>query len=354
MFKLQIYEALRFKKTARYLRRFNFSLIAIILVLLFGVIGLMIIERYSVSEALYMVIITISTVGYGEVNELSNTGRVFVIILILLNMGVLAYSVSTVTSFILEGELRKHLKDYRVYQKVQNLSDHVIVCGFGRHGQEIVQELMKNKLKFVVIENNEQKVSEMRVQDDFLFIDGDATHDQILLEAGIIRAQSIIVTTGQDAENVFITLSARQLNPKLNIVSRAVDKITERKLIRAGASHVVVPERLGGFYMATLVHKPEVVEFFTLISNMGSANIQFEEIECDTIGTDFLGKSIKDVNIRGKTGVNIIGLREIDGSYIVNPSPDSILKSGMRLVILGNSEQVETFKNVMVKWREPK
>jgi voltage-gated potassium channel len=354
MFRLQIYEALRFEKTARYLHRFNFSLIAIILVLLFGVIGLMIIENYSVSEALYMVIITISTVGYGEVNILSEAGRVFIIILIVLNMGVLAYSVSTVTSFILEGELRKHLKDYRVYQKVQSLSNHTIICGFGRHGQEIVQELMKNKLKFVVIEKNEQKISELRVQNDFLFIDGDATHDQILLEAGIKKAKSIIVATGLDAENVFITLSARQLNPQLNIVSRAVDKITEPKLIRAGASHVVLPERLGGFYMATLVHKPEVVEFFTLISNMGSANIQFEEIECDAIGIEFSGKSIKEADIRGKTGVNIIGLREVDGSYIVNPSPDSILKSGMRLVILGNDEQVKKFKNIMIKWREPK
>lgn len=349
MFRLQIYEALRFEKTARYLRRFNFSLIAIILVILFGVIGLMVIENYSVSEAIYMVIITISTVGYGEVNVLSETGRVFIIVLIVLNMGVLAYSVSTVTSFVLEGELRKHLKDYRVYQKVQNLSNHIIVCGFGRHGQEIAQELIKNKLKFVVIENNEQKISEMRVQNDFLFIDGDATHDQILLEAGIMRAKSIIVTTGLDAENVFITLSARQLNPKLNIVSRAVDKITERKLLRAGASHVVLPERLGGFYMATLVHKPEVVEFFTLISNMGNANIQFEEIECDSLGLYFLEKSIKETNIRGKTGVNIIGLREVDGSYIVNPSPDIILKSGMRLVILGNDEQVQKFKRILVK-----
>jgi voltage-gated potassium channel len=349
MFRLQIYEALRFEKTAQYLRRFNFSLIAIILVIFFGVIGLIVIENYSVSEAIYMVIITISTVGYGEVNVLSEAGRVFIIVLIVLNMGVLAYSVSTVTSFVLEGELRKHLKDYRVYQKVQDLSNHIIVCGFGRHGQEIAQELIKNKLKFVVIENNAQKISEMRVQNDFLFIDGDATHDQILLEAGIKKAKSIIVTTGLDAENVFITLSARQLNPKLNIVSRAVDKITEQKLLRVGASHVVLPERLGGFYMATLVHKPEVVEFFTLISNMGNANIQFEEIECDSLGIDFLEKSIKETNIRGKTGVNIIGLREVDGSYIVNPSPDITLKSGMRLVILGNDEQIEKFKRILVK-----
>lgn len=354
MFNLQIYEALRFEKTAQYLRRFNLSLLSIIGVLFFGVTGFIILEDYTLSEAFYMTIITISTVGFGIGKELSEIGYWFISILIIVNMSVVAYAVTTVTSFVAEGELTKYLKDYRVYQKVQNLSNHVIVCGFGRHGQEIVQELMKNKLQFVVIENDEQKISELRVQGDFLFMDGDATHDQILLEAGIKKAQSIIITTGHDAENVFITLSARQLNPKLNIVSRSVDKITERKLMRAGATHVVVPERLGGFYMATLVHKPEIVEFFTLISNMGDANIQFEEIECDSIGLEHLGKSIKDVDIRGRTGVNIIGLRQIDGSYSVNPSPDTILKSGMRLVILGNDDQVDKFKDIMVKWREPK
>lgn len=353
MLKLQLYEALRFEKTARYLRRFNYSLMAIMLVVIFGIAGFMLIESYTFGEAFYMVIVTISTVGYGEVKVLSDGGRVFAAALIIVNMGVLAYAVSTVSSFVLDGDLQKYLKDYRVYKKVQNLSNHIIVCGFGRHGQEIAQEFLKNKIPFVVIEQDEDKIAEMRLQNDFLFLDGDATHDQILLEAGIKKAKSVIVTTGQDAENVFITLSSRQLNPKLRIISRAVDKITEKKLMRAGANQVVVPERLGGFYMATLVRKPEVVEFFTLISNMGSAQIEFEEIECDSIGYEYLGKSIRDLNIRGKTGVNIIGLRDAEGNYTVNPAPDSILQSGMRLVILGDNQQVQAFKSVMVKWSEP-
>lgn len=353
MLRLQLYEALRFEKTARYLRRFNYSLLAIILVVTIGILGFILIEDYSFSEAFYMVIITISTVGYGEPMPLGDYGKMFASGLIVVNMGVLVYAVSTVSSFVLDGDLQKYLKDYRVYKKVQGLSNHVIVCGFGRHGQEIVQEFLKNRIPFVVIEQDEEKITEMRLQNDFLFLDGDATHDQILLEAGIKKAKSVIVTTGRDAENVFITLSARQLNPKLRIISRAVDKIAEKKLMRAGANQVVVPERLGGFYMATLVRKPEVVEFFTLISNMGSAHIEFEEIECDTIGHEYLGRSIKDLNIRGKTGVNIIGLRDIEGNYTVNPGPDVILKSGMRLVILGDSNQVQAFKDVMVKWSEP-
>ncbi len=348
MFRFQIYEALRFEKTERYLRRFNYSLLAIIFVLILGTIGFIVIEDYEFNEAFYMVIITISTVGYGEIKTLTEAGRIFTSILIILNMGVVAYSISTVSSFILDGELRKYLKDYRVYQKIQELSNHVIVCGFGRHGQEIVEEFLRNKVSFVVIEQDANKISEMRVQDDFLFLDGDATHDQILLEAGIKKAKALIVTTGKDAENVFVTLSARQLNPQLHIISRAVEKVSEKKLLRAGANQVVIPERLGGFYMATLVRKPEVVEFFTLISNMGSAHIEFEEVECDSIGEQYLGKSIKALNIRGKTGVNIIGLRDLQGNYTVNPAPETILKSGMRLVILGDLQQIEAFRKIMV------
>ena len=353
MIKLQLYEALRFEKTARYLRRFNSSLLALLGVLIFGIIGFMIIEKYTFAEALYMEIITISTVGYGEVKNLSEAGRVFTSVLIVLNMGVAAFAISNVTSFILDGELQKYLKDYRVYQKIQGLRDHAIICGFGRHGQEITQEFIKNDIPFVVIENDENKLKEMRLQNEFLFLDGDATHDQILKEAGIANASSLIVTTGEDAENVFITLSARQLNHKLTIISRAVDKITEKKLKRAGADQVVIPERLGGFYMATLVRKPEVVEFFTLISNMGSAQIQFEEIESDSIGYEYLGKSIKSLNIRGRTGVNIIGLRDAKGNYTVNPSPDSIIQPGMRIIVLGDGEQVKKFKKEMIKWSEP-
>ena len=353
MIKLQLYEALRFEKTARYLRRFNSALLALMGVLIFGIAGFMIIEGYTFAEAFYMEIITISTVGFGEVKALSEAGRMFASLLIILNMGVAAYAISTVTSFIVDGELQKYFKDYRVYQKIQELRDHTIVCGFGRHGQEITQEFMKNNVPFVVIENDEEKIKEMRLQDDFLFLDGDATHDQILKEAGIENAKSLIVTTGQDAENVFITLSARQLNHKLNIISRAVEKITERKLKRAGADQVVIPERLGGFYMATLVRKPEVVEFFTLISNMGSAQIQFEEIESDSIGYEYLGKSIKNLNIRGRTGVNIIGLRDAKGDYTINPSADSIIQSGMRIIILGDQKQIQAFKKKMIKWSEP-
>lgn len=353
MIKLQLYEALRFEKTARYLRRFNSALLALMGVLIFGITGFMIIEDYTFAEAFYMEIITISTVGFGEVKALSEAGRMFASLLIILNMGVAAYAISTVTSFIVDGELQKYFKDYRVYQKIQELRDHTIVCGFGRHGQEITQEFMKNNVPFVVIENDEEKIKEMRLQDDFLFLDGDATHDQILKEAGIENAKSLIVTTGQDAENVFITLSARQLNHKLNIISRAVEKITERKLKRAGADQVVIPERLGGFYMATLVRKPEVVEFFTLISNMGSAQIQFEEIESDSIGYEYLGKSIKNLNIRGRTGVNIIGLRDAKGDYTINPSADSIIQSGMRIIILGDQKQIQAFKKKMIKWSEP-
>jgi len=339
----------RFQRTSNYIRQFRLAVYMLFGILAIGIGGFMFIANANFWEAVYMTIITISTVGYGEVIELDTNGRIFTSFLIIFNLGIFAYAVSIITSFIIEGNFQRLIKDYRVYQKIENLENHVIVCGYGRHGYEVTSELYKQKIPFVIIEKEEEKIEELRGNGKFLYIDGDATHDDILEEAGIDRAASLIATLGEDADNVFVVLSARQLNPKLRIISRAFNQKAEAKLIRAGADHVIQPERIGGFYMATMVQKPDVVEFMTLLSNMGSAQIVFEEFEAKNMRKEYRGKTIREANFRGLTGANIIGIHDEKGYYIINPAPDTLVRNGSKLVVLGNQKQMTDFKTLILK-----
>lgn len=337
----------RFSNVHSYFRKLYLSLALILGSVSLGMLGFTVIEDYSPAQAFYMTIITVSTVGFGEVEPLSPAGRIFTSFLIIFNIGIFAYAISSASSFILEGELRTFLKDYRVYKRIQDLSQHIIVCGYGRHGYQVVHELKNNNISFVVLDEKEEAVETLRNQ-KYLFLEGDATQDEILLQAGIEQAKAIIVTFGQDAENVYTVLTARQLNPDLMIIARAMDAKAEPKLKQAGANHIIRSERLGGFYMATLVNQPHVVEFFTLLSNMSNVTINFKEIAVEELKPEYRKRSIRDLGLRAETGANIIGIRHDDGSYTVNPSPGCLLETGMSLVVLGDQEQMHSFKEKLM------
>jgi voltage-gated potassium channel len=339
----------RFERTHQYLRRIQIALYLLFGIITVGILGFMFIAGYSLLDAFYMTVITLSTVGYGETRALEPSGRLFTAFLIIFNLGIFAYAISNITSFIVEGDFKLLLKDYRVYEQIKKLENHVIICGLGRHGHEVMTELKMQGLPFVVIEKEEEKIEELRKEGDFLYVEGDGTHDEILEEAGIYKASALISTLGEDADNVFIVLSARQLNPKLRIISRAFNKKSEAKLYRAGADYVVLPERVGGFYMATMVQKPDVIEFMSLVSKMGSGQVMFEEFETSQLREEYQGKTIREMGIRGETGSNIIALHSREGNYIINPGPDTFVRVDMRLVVLGNRVQMENFRRVMLK-----
>jgi voltage-gated potassium channel len=339
----------RFERTHQYLRRIQIALYLLFGIITVGILGFMFIAGYSLLDAFYMTVITLSTVGYGETRALEPSGRLFTAFLIIFNLGIFAYAISNITSFIVEGDFKLLLKDYRVYEQIKKLENHVIICGLGRHGHEVMTELKMQGLPFVVIEKEEEKIEELRKEGDFLYVEGDGTHDEILEEAGIYKASALIATLGEDADNVFIVLSARQLNPKLRIISRAFNKKSEAKLYRAGADYVVLPERVGGFYMATMVQKPDVIEFMSLVSKMGSGQVMFEEFETSQLREEYQGKTIREMGIRGETGSNIIALHSREGNYIINPGPDTFVRVDMRLVVLGNRVQMDNFRKVMLK-----
>ncbi|MFN0213216.1 MAG: potassium channel family protein [Saprospiraceae bacterium] len=330
-------------------RRLGFAFGLMMFAVFIGTLGYRIIEHETWFDSYYMSLVTLSTVGYGEVIPLSFEGRVFTSFLIIFNIGFFAYSISTITSIFADSKIHAFFLDFKMMQRIQNLKQHTIVCGFGRHAEEVCQELTKQKVSFVVIEMDHEKTKELRHETNYLFLEGDATNDEVLREAGIEQAASLVVTLPEDANNLFVVLSARQINPNLKIISRLNDSGDEQKLIRAGANHVVMPEKIGGFYMATLVNKPDLVEFFTLISNTGSNQVVFEEIPVSRFKAQFQSCTIAECKITTLTQMPILGLRHADGHYQLNPPLDSVIQRDMDIVILGDIEQINRFKDLILK-----
>lgn len=314
--------------------------------IIIGISGYMFIEGYTLHEAFYMTIITLSTVGFTEVKPLSENGEVFTSFLIIFNIGIFAYAITTVSKFVVEGGLLNIYSRRKVFKLINQLSDHVIICGYGRYGREIAHNFMQHNQPFVVIEQDEEAVE--RINDEnILCIYGDATDDDILIRAGINNAKSLISSLPEDTDNLYVVLTARQLNKDLNIISRATLVKSPKKLKRAGADHVILPNQIGGLYMAALVTKPDAVEFFTVVNESGQELVTFEEVIIDSLAGEIENKSIIEINIRQKTGANVIGIRTPDDQYIVNPDPGTLIEKGMRIIVLGTNEQVMRFKSYM-------
>jgi voltage-gated potassium channel len=324
---------------------------------LIGMIGFSLIEHYRPADAFYMTVITVSSGGFGELHQLTPGGRLFVACYILYNLVVVAYLVSVLSTFIFDGELRKLFKMFRTDQEIKRFSGHVIVCGFGRNGRKAYHELHVNGVRVVVVEQDEQlikRLSEGFSGEDYdgdgvpggsiMSVIGDATSDTVLLQAGVARASALITALPKDADNVFVALSARALNPRLNIIARASLKTSESKLISAGANSVVMPDEIGGSHMANLVVRPEVIRFLDLISGLSADKLRLEELSFQQIRRDFQGQSIRELDVRSRSGANIIGLRQSNGQLVVSPSADYCPAPGDVLIVLGSEAQIEKFE----------
>ena len=336
---------------------FNRIILAIVLIvssLGSGMAGFMLIEGYNAPDAFYMTVITVSTVGFGELHKLSPLGRMFVAFYILFNLVVVAYLVSALSTFIFDGELRKLFKMYRVDQEIKRFSGHVILCGFGRNGRKAHHDLLLNGARVVVIEKEEQLLRFPDSDDDsdgdgvpggkIMAVIGDATSDRVLKQAGVERASALITALPSDADNVFVALSARALNPRLNIIARASYKTSESKLLSAGADSVVMPDEIGGSHMANLVVRPEVIRFLDLISGLSADKLRLEEMSFIQLRRDLHGRSIRELNVRSVTGATIIGLRQAAGTLLVSPPVDYVPASGDVLLVLGSEEQIQNFE----------
>lgn len=322
-----------------------------------GLTGFTVLEHFKPADALYMTVITISSVGFGELHPLSEAGRLFVTFYILFNLVVVAYLVSVLTTFIFEGELRNLFKMFRTDQEIKRFSGHIIVCGFGRNGRRAYQELVDNGARVVVIEQNQElmkNITEGHTGEDYdgdgvpggsiFTVFGDATTDLVLERAGVTRASALITSLPKDADNVFVALSARALNPRLKIIARASYKTSESKLRTAGADAVVMPDEIGGSHMAKLVVRPEVIRFLDLISGLTADQLRLEELNFAQMRHDMRGQSIRGLDIRSRTGATVIGLRHANGSFSVSPAADYVPTEGDVLLVLGSEQQIESLE----------
>ena len=314
---------------------------------LIGTIGYVLIDNYTWFNAFYMTIITVATVGYGEVEPLSNSGKIFTAFLILTSFGTFAYAVSSITKFVFDGEFNDFYKNRKLNTSIDKLTDHIIICGYGRNGRQAAQVLKKHNQRFVVIENDQKLIATLNHKHSDLVVSGDGTQDEVLMKAGIMRAKALITTLPVDADNVFIVLTARNLNKKLIIISRASEDNSDTKLKIAGANNVIMPDKVGGAHMASLVMKPDVIEFIDTITSERGNNISLEEIAFTEMPEALRDKTLKDLEIRNKSGANIIGFKTADGDYIVNPSADTRIITNSKLFVLGTSDQIEILKKML-------
>lgn len=323
------------------------GILLLFLILSSGTLFYWIHEQYPLIDAFFMTIITISTVGFGQIHPLSDVGKLFTSGLIIFSLGGLAWIGSNLARFIFDGELKEYLKTYRVDKKIMKLKDHTIIVGYGRNGEQAAMELQDSGVDFVIIEKRENVLARIREDESLLYIRGDATHEETLFQARIEHAKALIATTPNDADNVFVVLTARSINPALKIISRASEMESITKLRRAGATNVIMPERIGGQRMAKLVTHPDVVEFIEYILLQQSKDVSLEEIPCTNMSAFFVNKALKILYGKNKSGINIVGIKISGAKYVFNPDPSLTLSRGDQLFVLGSPSQVKEFRHVL-------
>lgn len=327
--------------------KIQFFITGIAIIVILGTAGYMLLEGWNILDSLYMTVITITTIGFEEVHELSAEGQIFTIILIISSLGIVTYGISDLFKTMMEGNLNKFLKVIRMNKMLTNITNHYIVCGAGETGKSVINELQRAKVKYVVIESDQEKVASL-LELKIPIFHGDATHDEMLEKMKIKNAKGVITALNNDADNVFTVLSCRELNPNLHIVARSIEPSSEAKLKKAGANVVVSPNEIGGQRMAVLALNKEITKMMDIISNnMNETVINVFEIRIDC-HSSLVGKSLQDANIRVKTGLTVIAIIRANERFL-NPSPESVFEIDDKLIVLGDEEQVEKFKVIYEK-----
>ena len=318
--------------------------VLIIGVISFGTLGYSMLEGWSLFDSFYMTITTLTTVGYMEVHPLSNIGRLFTTFLILSGAGSMLYSLSVGARVVLEGEIRDILGRRKLSKKIEKLENHYIICGYGRMGRIICREMTQHGAPFVIIEKTPEVFA--AIEKDFLSLQGDSTQDAALKEAGIERASGLISVLSTDADNLYVVLSARGLNPKLRIVARASDEGAEQKLFRAGADHVVSPYFIGGLRIAHTILKPAVVDFIEFATKSGNIELQMEEIRVKET-SHIINKALDECGIRKEMGIIIVAIKRESGEMEFNPKSTSVIKRGDTLVAMGETRQLKALEDLV-------
>lgn len=331
----------RIMKSVKRQLLFAFSLI--LLVIFIGTIGYIVLEGWPLFDSLYMTVITITTVGYREVHDLSDTGKLFTIFLIVCGVGTILYTLNNAARVLIEGEFKEIFGRRKLEKTIKGLKGHHIICGYGRMGKVIGKELKEKGARFVVIEK--EALNPEIFDGDMLFVNGDATRDEILREAGIERAKGLISVLSTDAENLYVVLSARVLNPELNIVARAGEEGSEQKLLRAGADRVVSPYHIGGLRIAHSLLKPAVVDFIEFATRSGNIDLQMEEVYVHS-GSKITGMTLDECGVGRELGIIIVAIKREGGDMRFNPTFKTAIKAGDILIALGEKTKLKVLEEM--------
>jgi len=325
--------------------KLHISTFLLLTVVSIGVIGYMTIAEDNFVDSLYMTIITMSTVGFGEIHKFSTETKVFTIFLIVISIVVYGYSVTAITEYLASSNFFQILKYKKVEQEISKLENHTIVCGYGRNGKQAVNKLRQFNEPCIVIEKRQDEIADLE-RDAVLYVEGDATNDDDLLKLRLEKAKSLITALPSDADNLFVVLSARQFNKKFTIISRASNESSYNKLKIAGATNVIMPDKLGGAHMASLVVTPDLIEFIDRLTIAGNKNANLEEISVNSLPKEFFSKTVLDLDLRKKTGCTAIGFKTASGEYIINPDATTKLEKDTYLIVLGNKEQIDKLREI--------
>lgn len=319
------------------------SISLLFIIIITGILGYLWLFDYPLVDAIYMTVITITTVGFGEVQPFDTGEKLFTIGLILSSLFIFGYAVSSFSEYLISGQFFQQFKLKKVQKQIEQLEGHTIVCGYGRNGKQAIQKLRNFKKQFVVVEKDRELVA-LLDSEGILNIEGDATTDETLEKAGIHNAANLITALPSDADNLFVVLTASQLNANCKIISRASNESSYNKLKIAGAENVIMPDKLGGAHMATLVVTPDVIEFVDRLTIEGDTTANLEEISVDDLPEEYIGKTILDLDLRKKTGCTVIGYKTPEKEYIINPEASIQLTGGSNLIVLGRPEQIHKLR----------
>ncbi|MGG0186308.1 potassium channel family protein [Bacillus rhizoplanae] len=314
------------------------AIICMCFVVIVGTIGFMIIEEISMFQAFWMTMITVLTVGYGDAVPLTKAGKIFALLIIPLGVGIVTYAIGVVAAMIVEGNLFQAMRRKKMEKQIAEIKDHIIVCGCGRVGLQVVQELREKNIPFIVVDREESVLVEQKL----LYVHGDATEDEVLHKAGITRAIGLVAIVANDAENVFITLTARGLNTNIKIIARAEKQESEEKLRRAGANKVINPSSMAGIHIAKGIANPLTVNYIDTVLYGTEQNFAIEEIEM-AAGSSLIGKTLIEGNIRNRFDVTILAILR-DGHIIHNPTGAEKLAERDMIIVFGPVEKLEQFE----------
>jgi voltage-gated potassium channel len=324
-------------------KKLAIALMVLLVILSMGMIGYHYLEGWDIVESLYATVVTISTVGYGDFSPRTKEGMLFTVFIITVGVGTMLYTVGLVTEMMLEGRLKVIMGRGRLEKMMRKMSNHYIICGCGRIGRLICRELAAEKVDFVVIDNDPETIRRIE-EEGYVYCQGDATHDKILLDAGIKKAKGIVCVLPNDAENLYVILTAKELNPDIFILSRSEDEESERRLLRAGADRVMSPYTMGGIRMAMAVLRPAMLDFVEITTRRQSLELRMEEVSiCGD--SAYVGKSLEDSGIRQDYGLIVVAVKKDSGKMIFNPLANYIIEKNDKLIALGEVENINLFSN---------